>query len=158
MPTNKKVLYVDMDGVLCDFEKAHQNDLAIKPEIAYPQSQYGFFRKLQPMPHALDSMQCLQRLSELDIYILTAPSIHNPLCYSEKREWIETHIGFEWVKKLIISPNKGLSKGHYLIDDHKEGRGQELFEGELLHFGSERFPDWHSIIEFFTLKYTQGAG
>jgi len=157
MSTDRKVLYVDMDGVLCDFEGAHQNELASKPEIAYPQSQYGFFRKLQPIQHALKSMKSLQQLRAFDIYILTAPSIHNPLCYSEKREWIETHLGFEWVKKLIISPNKGLSKGHYLIDDHVEGRGQELFEGELVHFGSEKFPDWHSIIKFFTLKYIQGA-
>ena len=155
MPTNRKILYVDMDGVLCDFERALRKDIAIKPEIAYPQSQYGFFRKLQPIEHALESMESLLGFRNLDMYILTAPSIHNPLCYSEKREWVETHLGFEWVKKLIISPNKGLSKGHYLIDDHKEGRGQELFEGELLHFGSDKFPDWPSITDFFTLKYTQ---
>ena len=43
MLTNKKIVYVDMDGVLCDFADAHRQALERQPEIAYPQSQYGFF-------------------------------------------------------------------------------------------------------------------
>lgn len=36
-----------------------------------------------------------------------------------------------------------------MIDDCTEGRGQENFEGEVLHFGSEDFPDWLSIRNYF---------
>jgi 5'(3')-deoxyribonucleotidase len=50
-------------------------------------------------------------------------------------------------EKLIISPNKGLLKGDILIDDIVEGKGQEHFEGELIHFGSAKFPDWESVLE-----------
>lgn len=146
-----------MDGVLCDYEGAHHKALARQPKIAYPQSQYGFFRNLKPLEYVLESIEKLRRLPALELYILTAPSIFNPLCYSEKREWVENHLGFDWVKKLIISPNKGLNKGHYLIDDHTEGRGQESFEGELLHFGSAKFPDWLSITHYLTNKYREGA-
>ena len=53
------------------------------------------------------------------------------------------------VENLIISPNKGLNKGHYLIDDCLSGKGQEFFEGKLIHFGSDTFPDWASVKRYF---------
>lgn len=57
------------------------------------------------------------------------------------------------VNKLIISPNKGLNKGDYLIDDHKEGRGQDRFEGTLMHFGSREFENWEHVLEYFKQNY-----
>lgn len=84
----------------------------------------------------------------VDLYILTAPSVKNPLCYVEKREWVEKYLGMEMVERLIISPNKGLNKGDYLIDDNDYGRGQELFEGELIKFGSEPYADWEAVVEY----------
>ncbi len=42
--------------------------------------------------------------------------------------------------KLIICSNKGLLKGDILIDDHISGRGQEFFEGKLIHFGQNEYP------------------
>jgi 5'-nucleotidase len=34
-----------------------------------------------------------------------------------------------------------------------EGKGQENFEGKILQFGSEEFPDWRSVQSFFELEY-----
>jgi hypothetical protein len=56
--------------------------------------------------------------------------------------WVEDHLGFEAVKRLIISPDNSLLRGHVLIDDHAAGRGQEHFVGELIVFGSPACPDW----------------
>ena len=98
-------------------------------------------------------MKYLNSVEYFTIYILTAPSIKNPLCYIEKRLWIEDNFGLEMVKKLIISPNKGLNKGDYLIDDNEFGKGQENFEGKLIHFGSEEFINWKQILEYFNEKY-----
>ena len=50
--------------------------------------------------------------------------------------------------KLIISPNKALNKGHYLIDDYTEGKGQDNFEGELINFGSEKFKNWNLVCDY----------
>jgi len=61
--------------------------------------------------------------------------------------WVEDHLGFEWVKRLIISPDKFLLNGDVLIDDHVEGRGQENFKGKLVHFGSPRFQNWAHVID-----------
>ena len=64
-----------------------------------------------------------------------------------ERIWVEKHLGLEYVHNLILATNKGLLKGDYLIDDYVSGRGQEYFEGELIHFGSKQYPDWLSIVE-----------
>ena len=83
------------------------------------------------------------------VHILSAPSVFNPLCYTEKRLWVENYPGFEFVHKLILASNKGLLKGDYLIDDYIAGRrGQENFDGELIHFGSNKHPDWLAIMKY----------
>ncbi len=142
-----------MDNVLCDFTKSHNEALKRTPEIKYPQSQYGFWRNLQPIDDAIESVNFLISRNEFDVYILTAPSILNPLCYTEKRLWIEDYFGLELVNKLIISPNKGLNKGEYLIDDMNSGKGQENFEGTLLQFGSDKYPNWTGVINYFKKEY-----
>ena len=86
------------------------------------------------------------------MYIRTAGSVRNPSLYTEKRLWVERYLGLKTAYKLIISPNKGLNFGHYLIDDYIEGKGQENFEGQILQFGSNEYPDWKSIRRFFELK------
>jgi len=96
-----------MDDVLCDYTGAYQKALENNPKIQFPQSQYDFYRKLKPLKNALTSVQYLNEKSNFEVYILTAPSVNNPLCYTEKRLWVEDHLGFEMVNRLIISPNKG---------------------------------------------------
>lgn len=148
-----KIIYIDMDGVLCDFEGAFARDQKAFPEILYPQSRQGFYLGLKPLKGAVQAMAALMRAENIDPYILTAPSVYNPLSYTEKRIWVEDHLGFEWVQRLIISPDKSLLIGNALIDDHTEGRGQENFKGELIHFGSPKYPNWTSVIdEVFSIK------
>jgi len=146
--TTQKILYVDMDDVLCDYTSAFETIKTQRPDIEFPQSVPGFFENLEPMENAVDSF--LNLTYSYDVHILSAPSVFNPLCYTEKRIWVENHLGFEFVPKLILTTNKGLLKDDYLIDDYIAGRGQEDFEGELIHFGSDQYPDWHSVLKRFT--------
>lgn len=141
------VIYIDMDDVLCDYSNAFSEALKETPNIAFPQSQYGFYANLAPIQGAIDSVRSLIESEIFDPYILTAPSIKNPFSYTEKRVWIEKFFGIEFTEKLIISSNKGLLKGDILIDDLIEGRGQENFEGKLIQFGSEKYPNWNSVIK-----------
>jgi 5'-nucleotidase len=78
-------------------------------------------------------------------YMLTAPSTKNPLCYTEKRVWVERYLGMRFVERLIICPNKALLIGDILIDDQASGRGQEAFTGTLAQFGSAAYPDWPAV-------------
>jgi 5'-nucleotidase len=144
-----KIIYVDMDDVLCDYKNAYANALQNNPDIKYPQSQIDFYRKLKPIDGAIEGFNYLYKQAIFDVYILTAPSVKNPLCYLEKRLWIEDYFGLDVAGKLIISPNKGLLKGDFLIDDLVNGRGQENFEGEIIHFGTEKYLTWKNVMDKF---------
>lgn len=136
-----------MDDVLCDFSGAQKAARERSPEQMWPQAEMDFFRKLEPLPNAISSVK---RLAEnFDVWFLTRPSYLNPLCYTEKRLWIEDHFGLEWCQKLILSPDKTLLKGDYLIDDQP----WEGFEGKQLLFGGERFPNWNKVL--FTLNWEE---
>lgn len=141
-----KRVYVDMDGVLCDIKRQHLKYKKLLPNQPYPQSQYGFFLDMQPIKDSIESVKRL--MNKYDVWILTAPSWQNPMCLAEKNMWIRKHFGIEFTQKIIISSDKSLCKGDYLIDDNKEGRGQDQFEGELILFGSEKFPNWSAVMNY----------
>jgi len=145
MSDSKRIVYVDMDDVLCDYSGAYHAALAINTDIKYPQSQYGFFTNLAAIEGALDALNILIESNLYEPYILTAPSTRNPFSYTEKRVWVEQYLGYEFVEKLIICSNKGLLKGDVLIDDNTSGKGQENFEGYFIHFGSKDFPHWGTV-------------
>jgi len=144
----KKILYIDMDDVLADFLKSYHHHVKMNPAIQFPQATYGFFSELEPIPNAIESVKKLIADEQFDVYVLTAPSVRNPMCYTEKRLWIEKYFGLEFCERLIICSNKGLIKGDFLIDDYASGKGQEHFQGELLHFGPKaKYPTWADILE-----------
>ena len=147
---NKKpILYCDMDQVLCDFKSAQEEDLKTNPSQKYPQSQFGFFLKLKPIEFSITTVKILSHY--FDLYILTRPSVYNINSYSEKALWIQNHLGFKYLDKLIMSCDKSLLKGDYLVDDSISD-GQLEFEGELIRFGSEQFPDWLVVATYLLEK------
>lgn len=144
-----KIIYVDMDNCLCDYTSSYLAYKENYPDIKFPQSIPGLFLGLEPIDDGLDTIRWLADQEYFDVYILSAPSYRNPHSYIEKRQWVEKHLGLRFVKRLILSPHKNLNKGDYLIDDNISGKGQEAFEGELVHFGSIQFPDWITVREYF---------
>lgn len=44
-----KTIYIDMDGVLCDFYNAAREEIMKNPKQPFPQSKWGFFLKLKPI-------------------------------------------------------------------------------------------------------------
>ncbi len=141
-----KVIYVDMDDTICDFKTKAWEMLVANPAIKFPQSQYGFFTSLEPLPDAITCMNVLK--NHFDVYILTRPSVRNPLCYTEKRVWVEQHMGLEWCEKLILCPNKSLMIGHYLIDDVPWPK----FQGEQILFGQDPFTHWMKVFKYIMEK------
>jgi len=139
----RKRVYVDMDNTLCDFEgKAQEMREKSKTPLAYPQSRYGFFSSLEPLEGAIEGYKELEK--HFEVYILTAPSYLNPLCYTEKRVWVETHLGLETTPNLIICQRKGLLIGDYLIDDYSFPE----FQGEQLGFGQSPFENWAKVLAY----------
>lgn len=141
----RKRIYIDMDGVLCNCQKAVDEHLFNNPNQKYPQSKWGFFLKLEEMPDAVESFNKLKE--KYDVYILTRPSFRNVNSFTEKAQWVWDHLGFEALQHTIMCGDKSLVKGDYLIDD-TDRAGQKEFEGEFIKFGSEEYPDWKSVIKY----------
>lgn len=120
-----------MDDTIFDFKGEFERR---KHEHEFPQSKYGFFLNLKPLPDAISSVKRL--MEDHDVWFATRPSFYNPMSYTEKRVCIENHFGFDAVSKLILIPDKSLLKGDVLIDDSISD-GQLEFEGTLIRFGSD---------------------
>lgn len=144
----RKILYVDLDGVCANYKKNFLKKKELDPEMPYPQATYGFFIELEQIPDAISAVKVLAE--HYDVWFLSAPSSKNPLCLAEKNYWIRINFGPEWVDRLILADDKSKCVGDYLIDDHNEGRGQDKFEGELILFGKDN--TWQSILEYLFVK------
>lgn len=149
--------YVDMDETLCDFMGQSYLDLKAEPDIRWPQSQHGFFTKLKPLPNAIESMNELVAMGE-NVWILTRPSILNPLCYTDKFLWVREHLGLEFANRLILCTDKGRvgTNKDYLIDDFDwvNPKDEELtpWKGTQLRFGQGEFPNWVKVMEYVKTK------
>jgi 5'(3')-deoxyribonucleotidase len=145
MSNLKPIVYVDLDDTLCDFAKAQAIAISKEPGIIYPQSQYKFFENLEPIPGAIEGYKTLK--TKYDVLILSRPSVYNPLSYTEKRIWVEKYFGFKECDNLILSCDKTLLRGKYLIDDMTQTGLMEP-EWERIPFGSPKFPNWYSVLNY----------
>jgi 5'(3')-deoxyribonucleotidase len=130
---------------MCDYYHAFILARYKNPNISYPQSQLKFFENLEPIDGAVEAYFKLKE--QYNVILLTAPSVNNPLCYMEKRLWVEKHLGLAECDKLHICVDKTLSRGRYLIDDCVQ-KGLLKPEWEQIFFGSKRFPDWDSVLAY----------
>ena len=145
LKTKKPIIYIDMDGVLCDFDKRkfELEEKGIKGHSIFKHADA--YRDLDPIEGAIDSWNILQQ--DFETYVLSTPAWSNPDSWSEKRKWVEKFLGKSATKKLILSHNKGLLLGDYLIDD-RIANGVLDFGGEHIHFGEEKFKDWGIITPY----------
>ena len=143
----KKIVYVDMDNVLVDFVSGI-NQLPKETQIEYKgdlDEVPGIFSLMIPMEDAIESFKKLS--STYDTYILSTAPWENASAWSDKLEWVKKYLGAEAHKRLILSHNKNLNRGDYLIDD-RTANGADKFQGELIQFGSEKFPNWKSVCDY----------
>ena len=143
----RKIVYVDMDGVLVDFktgiEKLSHADLELY-KGRYDEAPH-IFSKMEPKENAIE---CYIKLcSKYDTYILSTSPWENPTALNDKLDWVKKYLGNHAYKRLILSHNKHLNYGHYLIDD-REKNGADKFVGELILFGGEKFPNWNAVMEY----------
>lgn len=152
---HKQVLYIDMDNVLVDFKSAlNLQPQEILEEFSGREDEIPhLFSQMQPMENAVESFMKLSQI--FDTYILSTAPWNNPTAWVDKLEWVKKHLRDTAYKRLIISHHKNLNRGDYLIDDRTKN-GAEKFVGELILFGSEKFPDWIAVVEYLTIyKSTQ---
>ena len=144
----KPILYFDMDGVLADFNQALEE--RITPDLCLKYGSNvdeipGIFDDLKPIPGAIFAFEELSQ--KYDCYILSTAPWGNPEAWMHKRLWVEKYLGEMGYTRLILTHNKHLNRGEFLIDDRK-ANGAAQFEGEHIHFGSEKFPNWAAVLEY----------
>lgn len=143
----KKILFIDLDNVLVDFPSA----LPHIPEDTKTRYEDhlddipGIFAKMVPMVGAVEAFEKFSKI--FDTYVLSTAPWNNPSAWSDKLEWVQNHLGESAYKRLILTHHKNLNRGDFLIDD-REKNGAGSFEGELILFGSKKFPDWNTVTEY----------
>jgi 5'-nucleotidase len=145
-----KRLFIDMDGVLADFQKG-VDEYHIKngplPLDFFVDEVPEIFENLPPMNGAIDAVNRLVHSNKYDMFVATTAPWGNPNSLMHKRLWIERWFGDIFHKRLITTHRKDLLIGEYLIDD-RTANGAGEFTGEHIHFGTDRFPDWNSVLEY----------
>jgi 5'-nucleotidase len=152
----KKRLYVDMDGTLVDYRRRLAG---VAPEVTRQFGDHadqipGLYALMPPMPGALEAFTELAGL--FDAYVLSTAPWSNPSAWTDKLIWVQLHFGkgadSPAYKRLVLSHHKNLQRGDFLVDDRPDLHGVGAFPGEVLHFGSEHFPDWPHVMPYLRAR------
>ena len=143
----KKILYFDMDNVLVNFQSGldQLSEEVLQQYEGQLDNIPSVFSLMKPLDGALEAYTILA--STYDSYILSTAPWGNISSWSDKAAWVQTHLGDSAKKRLILSHNKNLNIGDYLIDD-RTANGAAQFMGEHIHFGSAKFPNWNSVLDY----------
>ena len=143
----KKILYIDMDNVLVDFQSGiDQLSREIQEEYEGRLDEVpGIFGLMEPMPGAIEAYRELAE--HFDTYILSTSPWDNPSAGQDKLLWVKMHLGDVANRRLILTHHKNLNLGDFLVDD-RTNNGAGSFPGEHILFGSESFPDWVAVKEY----------
>lgn len=91
----------------------------------------GFYANLTPIEFSIDAVKQLAK--NYDIFFCSSPTVSNPTCHSDKAAWIDKYFGHKYAKKLILTKDKTVVYGDYLIDD------------KIIIKGINRNPFWKHI-------------
>lgn len=141
------IILVDMDGVVADFEAGTVSlfkKLGLDPRRTTARTDWGilacleseelrervlegwhrpgFFRSLPAISGAKDAYERLTLFGH-QVYFCTAPLRNHATCASEKISWLAEHFGEAAASHAIITGDKTLVMGDYLIDDRPNVHG-----------------------------------
>lgn len=149
---NKKTVFVDLDGVLVDLIEQVNFELNNSETYKTVEDVIDFsetvFLESKPIKDSLESFAWLEK--HFDVYILSTAPWLNVNAWFQKRIWVENYLP-TMRKKLILTHQKHLLKGDFLIDDRTKNGAAE-FEGEHIHIFTEKFPDWKSVTDYLKGK------
>lgn len=137
---DKPRAYVDMDGVLADFDR-QTRAICIEPSDA--KHRAGFYLELPRMTGALFGIEYLEAQG-FEVWILTKIPAGNPYAATEKLLWVREALPKHLHDRVIITADKGAlgRPVDILIDDHPEWANASNFGGRVIHFKT-----WGQVID-----------
>ena len=124
-------ILLDQDGPLADFEAGFLE----RWQNAFPNE---FFIPLRDRKS--EAVSEMIRLGH-ELWICTSPLSRNPLCVSEKYTSVGNNFGSEFISHLVVTKDKTLVRGRYLIDDNP-------------HIDGGFDPEWEHVL--FDAPYNRG--
>jgi 5'(3')-deoxyribonucleotidase len=137
-------IFVDMDGVLVDFDAFRKKMELTGEEV---KRMPGAYIAMEPIPGALEGVRSLIGMGH-DVWIATKPPTGVPVAYAEKVAWILKHLP-ELKRKIILTHDKSLLCGDVLIDDRPHKANASKFTGRLIEFGPIAKIGWNEILSLF---------
>ena len=146
---NKYRIFIDMDGVIADFEKASNEFQRIHGKTNRP-DKWVDYRNLDVIEGAIEAVAKLN--ADHEVFIASTPPWTRPEVWGHKREWIGEH--FPYLKRrIILTHRKDLLIGDILIDDSRY-RGQPDFQGEWFWFNKNwNNKNWEACMKWIYKKY-----
>lgn len=157
------IILVDMDGVLADWGHGYGATLDTYGEDAAniprhkDQKSFNLMENLSHLEKVIvrESMKTMRYLDlpvipggikalrsmvthGHEVMICTSPWTDNPFCAQDKLDWVRAKLGSAWVDRVLITKDKTVVIGDYLIDD------KPLIKGRLQ-------PVWQQVM--FTQPY-----
>ena len=132
----KRRAFVDMDGVIVDFD-AFKNARGLTGEQV--KCMPGAYLDMPAIPGAIAAVRSLIGMG-YEVWITTKPPTGVPYAYADKAAWVLRYLP-ELKRRIIITHDKGLlgSEDDVLIDDRPHKANCQSFTGTLIHF--ENWPD-----------------
>ena len=144
-------IFIDMDGVIANFEKAAENAALERgvPKLSRP-DLFVNYRNLDVIDGAISAVAKLN--ADHEVFIASTPPWTRPEVWGHKREWIGEH--FPYLKhKIILTHRKDLLIGDILFDDSR-WRGQPDFQGEWYWFNKNwKNRNWEACIKWIYKEY-----
>lgn len=128
-------LYVDLDGVLADFDAGYERLTGVRPDKAKDDVDWGLVRTAKTfyldLPPMSDYAALWARISRYDPIVLTGVPTSIPAVGIQKVNWVNTWIGKRTMVILCKSKDKAnyCRPGDVLIDDWEKHRDRWIAAG-----------------------------
>jgi 5'(3')-deoxyribonucleotidase len=154
-------IFLDMDGVIADFDRAMAEYGAPAKVIKMIP---GVYQHLKPLPGAIKGITELLAHAPGRVFICTKIPDKAPNAASEKLFWVHAWLP-KMMGKVFIVPDKGAvgSSKDILVDDHPHWANAANFPGTVIHFAHAntgdvleaidtypsmaRVPNWEALVD-----------
>jgi 5'-nucleotidase len=98
-----------------------------KADVMAIAREKGFYTSMDPIDGAISALKDIEDncMDFIEPFICTSPEVEfqDLMCHSEKVQWNENFLSPFWVKRTIITKDKTMIRGHFIIDDKPEIKG-----------------------------------